>query len=64
MTLLQKLITNLFSGENICNKMYQSYVQRFWKEDKTPRMKPGLGEHMPKEETNRQQLTSIADPTY
>lgn len=56
--LLQKLTTNLFLGENICNKMYQSYVQRFWKEYKTPMMKPGLREHMPKEETSRQQVTN------
>lgn len=38
--------------------MYRTYVQKFWKEDKTPMIKPGLGKSMPKEETKRQQLTS------
>lgn len=33
-------------------------MERFWKEYKTPMMKPGLREHMPKEETSRQQVTN------
>ena len=60
MTLLQEINHQLvkLSGENICNKMYRSYMQRFWIEDKTPMTKPGLGENMPKGETKRQQLRS------
>lgn len=58
MPLLQKLTTNLFSRENTCSKMYRSYMKRFWKEYKHQWWNLVLREHMPKEETSRQQVTN------
>lgn len=58
MPLLQKLTTNLFSRENTCSKMYQSYMERCWKEYKHQWWNLVLREHMPKEETSRQQVTN------